>query len=124
MSCNSSSYTIAEHLRGLSPLINEDGLRSILARRGFDGGTPYSEMAQRDIDLLEGFTYFWLSNLPVGGASVKDADGDWSHSEGGWQISKADKDRWFKLYKALYAKWGEEPVSVVSGVRLVNFPSL
>lgn len=124
MSCNSSAYTIAEHLRGLSPLINEDGLRSILARRGFDGGTPYSEMTQRDIDLLEGFTYFWLSNLPVGGASVKDADGDWSHSEGGWQISKADKDRWFKLYKALYAKWGEEPVSVVSGVRLVNFPSL
>lgn len=124
MSCNSSTYTIAEHLRGLSPLINEDGLRSILARRGFDGDTPYSELTQRDVDLLEGFSYFWLSNLPVGGSSVKDADGDWSHSEGGWQISKTDKDRWFRLYKSLYAKWGEEPVPVVSGVRLVNFPSL
>ena len=51
--------------------------------------------------------------------ALKDADGDWSHSEGGWQISKDTIAEWKRKCKQLFDKWDEEP-PVQSGIRLIN----
>lgn len=71
------------------------------------------------MDLAEGTAYYWLSNLPVGGSTEKVADGGWSHSEGGWTVSKANIEEWLRKYRALFAKW-EEPL-LGSRIRIINF---
>lgn len=114
-------FTIEDLLRSVSPLINDDALRYILVRMGIEGSTALTSLTQRQIDLSEGYAYYWLSNLPVGGSTQKDADGDWSHSEGGWQVSNANIKEWKAKYKALFDRWDEPTLEIVSKIRLKNF---
>lgn len=116
-----SEMTIEEYLRGLSPLLTEDSLRHILVRRGIDEGTLVADMTERDLDLAEGTAYYLLSNLQVGGSAVKDNDGDWSHSEGSWQVSNANIAEWKAKYKALFSKWDELPLDAGPKIKIVNF---
>ena len=120
--------TISEYLKGVSQLITEDGLRYVLAKRRLKGdellpqyeGMPDKTiLTQRDMDLAEGTAYYWLSNLPVGGSTEKVADGGWSHSEGGWTVSKANIDEWLRKYRALFAMWDEPMIG--STIRIINF---
>lgn len=130
--------TISEYLKDVSQLITEDGLRYILAKRKltgdellpqYEGGTyidgsgdehEYVVLTEREMDLAEGTVYYWLSNLPVGGATEKIADGGWSHSEGGWTVSKANIDEWMRKYRALFDKW-DEPLLDRSRIRILNW---
>jgi len=120
--------TISEYLKGVSQLITEDGLGYILAKRGLAGDEllPQFEesgedvLTQRDVDLAEGTAYYWLSNLPVGGSTEKVADGGWSHSEGGWTVSKANIEEWLRKYRTLFAKWNEDLLDR-STIRVINF---
>lgn len=123
--------TISEYLKGVSQLITEDGLRYVLAKRKLTGeellpqyedkeAEGYEVLTQREMDLAEGTSYYWLSNLPVGGATEKVADGGWSHSEGGWTVSKANIDEWMRKYRALFMKWDEELLDR-SRIRIINF---
>ena len=121
--------TISEYLKGVSQLITEDGLRYVLSKRRlkgdellpqYEGEQGYTVLTERDMDLAEGTAYYWLSNLPVGGSTEKVADGGWSHSEGGWTVSKANIDEWLRKYRALFAKWDEELLER-SRIRIINF---
>ena len=121
--------TISEYLKGVSQLITEDGLRYVLAKRRLTGDEVlpqyeemegYTVLTERDMDLAEGTAYYWLSNLPVGGSTEKVADGGWSHSEGGWTVSKANIEEWLRKYRALFAKWDEELLEK-SVIRIKNF---
>ena len=114
------TYTISDYLKGVSQLITEDGLGYVLAKRSLDGGEVLSDLTERDIDLAEGTAYYWLSNLPVGGATEKVSDGGWSHSEGGWTVSKANIDEWMRKYRSLFSKW-DEPLLDRSRIRIMNF---
>lgn len=111
--------TIEDYLRGVSPLIGNEALRYVLVRRKIDSGTAVTNLSERDLDLAEGLCYAWLTNLPTITGTVKDADGDWSHSEGGWQISKDTIAEWKRKCKLLFDKWNEE-APVQSGIRLIN----
>ena len=114
--------TITQYLKGVSQLLTEDGLGYVLAKRKLTGdellpqyaGTTssssseeYVVLTDKDVDLAEGTAYYWLSNLPVGGATEKVSDGGWSHSEGGWTVSKANIEEWLRKYRDLFAKWDE-----------------
>ena len=137
--------TISQYLKGVSQLITEDGLRYILTKRGLTGNEllpqyapkpssgssssassssssseEYTVLTQRDMDLAEGTAYYWLSNLPVGGSTEKVADGGWSHSEGGWTVSKANIEEWLRKYRTLFAKWDEDLLDK-SKIRIINF---
>ena len=112
--------TISEYLKSVSQLITEDGLRYVLAKRGLDGTELYSELTEKDVDLAEGTAYYWLSNLPVGGATEKVSDGGWSHSEGGWTVSKANLEEWLRKYRELFNKW-DEPLLSKSRIKIMNF---
>lgn len=121
--------TISEYLKGVSQLITEDGLRYILAKRRlkgdellpqYEGEQGYTVLTDRETDLAEGTAYYWLSNLPVGGSTEKVADGGWSHSEGGWTVSKANIEEWLRKYRTLFAKWNEELLDN-STIRIKNF---
>lgn len=124
--------TISDYLKGVSQLITEDGLRYILAKRRLTGEEllPQSSSSSssegddvltvREVDLAEGTAYYWLSNLPVGGSTEKVADGGWSHSEGGWTVSKANIEEWLRKYRTLFAKWDEELLDKTT-IRIKNF---
>ncbi len=114
------SFTISAFLKGISPLVTEEALQYVCAKRRLSPDTYYYTMEERDADLAEGTMYYWLSNLPVGGATEKVADGGWSHSEGGWTVSKANIDEWNRKYRSLFDKWNEDPIGGNVGIRLVN----
>ena len=112
--------TIKDFLMGISPLVTESAVKWVCAKRGIETDAYMAELGERDSDLAEGMTYYWLSNLPVGGATRKVADGNWSKSEGGWQVSNANIAEWLRKYRAIFAKWDEEPI-VKSTIRIINF---
>lgn len=101
-------YTVKDYLQGVSALLSEDALRMILAKRHLSPDTPIEELTEKELDLAEAEVYYQLSNLPVGGATSKDVDGSWSHTEGGWTVSGANITEWWKKYTFLREKWGEK----------------
>ncbi len=100
--------TIADYLRGLSELLSEKALRVVLIKRHLSPSLPVEDLSERELDLAEAEVYYQLSNLPVGGSTVKDVDGSWSHSEGGWNVSGANIAEWWRKYTTLREKWGEK----------------
>ena len=138
--------TISQYLKGVSQLLTEDGLGYVLAKRKLTGdellpqyadynkpavtssssssssssSEEYVVLTDKDVDLAEGTAYYWLSNLPVGGATEKVSDGGWSHSEGGWTVSKANIEEWLRKYRSLFAKW-DEALLDKSTIRIINF---
>ena len=112
-------YTISQYLSDLSPLLTEGDIRTVLRKRGISSDTPLDELTERERDLAEAEAYYKLCDQPVGGSTVKDVDGSWSHTEGGWTVSKANIDMWYKKYKTLRELWGE-PVISRSKIRIIN----
>lgn len=113
-------YTIGSFLKGISPLVTEEALSYVCAKRHIDCSAPFCELTERDRDLAEGTVYYWLSNLPVGGSTEKVSDGGWSHSEGGWTVSKANIDEWMRKYRSLFDRW-DEPLINRSRIKIINF---
>lgn len=114
-----SAYTVKEYLQDISPLLTEGVLRVILTKRHLSPDTPLEDMEERELDLAEAEVYYHLSNLPVGGATNKDVDGSWSHTEGGWTVSGENLRRWYQKYVDLRTKWGEE-VMTKRRIRIIN----
>ena len=99
--------TISDYLKGISDLLAENALKVVLMKRHIAPDTPVWDLSERELDLAEAEVYYQLSNLPVGGATSKDVDGSWSHTEGGWTISGANIAEWWRKYTYLREKWGE-----------------
>lgn len=111
--------TISQYLSDISPLLTEGDIRTVLRKRDIAPVTPLNQLSQRDIDLAEAEAYYKLCDQPVGGQTVKDVDGSWSHTEGGWSVSKANIDMWYKKYVTLRELWGEQVISR-SRIRIIN----
>lgn len=116
-----ASVSILDVLRGKSQgLLSDDSLQLVCYDRGYDPTDVYYDLDEKDKDLIDGQLYFYMYNLSTGGSTEKVADGGWSHSES-IQVSKSDADRWGKLHRMLFRKWGLEPLIPASGIRLINF---
>lgn len=112
-------YTVKEYLQDISPLLTEGVLRVILAKRRLSSEIPLEDLDERELDLAEAEVYFHLSNLPVGGATNKEVDGSWSHTEGGWTVSSENIKQWRQKYIDLREKWGEEVITKRK-IRIIN----
>lgn len=117
------NMTFGNFLRGISPLVSEDAVNYVCMKRRLSPSLNLRDMSMRDIELGEATTYYWLSNLPVGGATEKVSDGGWSHSEGGWTVSKANIEEWVRKYRSLFGKWDEPLIdgSASRTIRIINF---
>lgn len=111
--------TIRQHIADISPLLTEGDIRFVLHTRKLSPDTPLDDLDEREVDLAVAEAYLKLCDQPVGGATSKDVDGSWSHSEGGWTVSKANIDRWYQNYSDRRKKWGEEVMGKRS-IRLIN----
>lgn len=108
---NDAADTISEHLAHISPLLTEGDIRVVLVKRRLAHNTPIEDMSEREIDLAEAEAYYKLCDLPVGGQTVKDVDGSWSHTEGGWTVSGENIKQWRQKYIDLREKWGEKVIT-------------
>lgn len=133
------AMTVSEFLKSVCELVTDTGVQYVLSKRRLNGdelipqyGIPSSSsssssssddttvLTEREMDLAEGTMYYWLASLPVGGSTEKVADGGWSHSEGGWTVSKANIEEWKSRYRNLFEKW-DEPLLGSSRIRIINF---
>ena len=99
--------------------MKEGDIRVILDDRGLSPDMPLWDLSQREKDLAKAEAYYKLCDLPVGGATNKEVDGSWSHTDGGWTVSGANIAEWYRKYAALREKWGEEVITKRK-IRIIN----
>lgn len=103
--CN---YTIETYLRGKvrNIEVTDDALQSILAELEIDDGAEYARLSQKQKDLALAGLYAWICTSPTQSSKVSDEDGDWSHSEGGEQMSATSLNRYMRMANTIYKKYG------------------
>lgn len=102
--CN---YTIETYLRGKvrNIEVTDDALQSILAELEIADGSEYASLSQKQKDLALAGLYAWIWTSPTQSAKVSDEDGDWSHSEGGEQMSASSLNRYMRMANNIYKKY-------------------
>ena len=106
-------YTVEDWLFGcVNFAVPESAVKTILAERAIDGTTAYSDRATLDIDvrLLKADLLKWIL-LGAGKVNnTSDSDNGWSHSDGGYTLSKDDKKLLMDEANSIYEEL--EPESV------------
>jgi len=102
--CN---YTIETYLRGKvrNIEVTDDAIQSILADLEIDDGTEYASLSQKQKDLALAGLYAWICTSPTQSSKISDEDGDWSHSEGGEQMSASSLNRYMRMANEIYKKY-------------------
>lgn len=102
--CN---YTIETYLRGKvrNIEVTDDAIQSILAELEIADGTEYSSLSQKQKNLALAGLYAWIYTSPTQSSKVSDEDGDWSHSEGGEQMSATSLNRYLRMANEIYKKY-------------------
>jgi hypothetical protein len=106
-------YTVTDWLRGcVNFAIPDDAITAIIMERGVDGDLAYTDREQLGIDirLLKADLLKWIV-LGAGKVNnTSDSDNGWSHSDGGYTLSKDDKKLLMDEANGIYAEL--EPESV------------
>ena len=105
IACN---YTIETYLRGKvrNIEVTDDAIQSILAELEIEDGAEFARLSQKQKDLALAGLYAWIWTSPTQSSKVSDEDGDWSHSEGGEQMSAIALNRYMRMANAIYKKYG------------------
>ena len=116
-------FDVSAYLKGYVSFLTDDAVNSICFNRKVDPSIEACEVSKRNLQLCLADAYMWASRTPSSSASVKDADGNWSHEEGSLSVSAGDKTRFVAEAKRLYALYGERIGGAVfkfksSGIRL------
>lgn len=88
--------------------IPEEAVNDILFERGIEPDTSLEETTKKQRDLAKADLYMWCSLQPSITANVKDADGGWSHSEGGQHMTVGDKEALRNAARRIYRLYGEK----------------
>lgn len=91
----------------------------ILIGRGVDPNVGINEVEKKDKDLCKADLYVWLCTSPTRRGDTQDSDNSWSHKEGGFTLSKDDKDRLMAMANNIYDMYEEEPI----GKRVIKLQS-
>ena len=85
--------------------VTDDAICSILAELDIPERAEYSSLSQKEKDLALAGLYAWIWTSPTQSAKVSDEDGDWSHSEGGEQMSASSLNRYMRMANEIYKKY-------------------
>lgn len=112
-----NSFTIEQYLRGKvrNISVTDDALLTILADASLKAGTitsgaEVSALSEKQVDLATAFLYVWIAGSPTTSEKVSDKDGDWSHSEGGEQMSANVLNRFLRMANDIFEKYGLDKV--------------
>lgn len=112
-SAKNGVYTVEDWLFGcVNFAVPHDAVEYILMTRGIDGSASYLAAKDGDTDLrlLKADLYRWLVLGPSKVNNTTDSDNGWSHSDGGYTLSKEDKSLLAAEANAIYEEL--EPESV------------
>lgn len=112
--------TISAYLYGsVNFPIPEEAMLCILTDRDVTMSTPASDLDVKTRELLRADVLKWVCLSPNKCGSVSDSDNGWSHSEGGYTLTSADKSLLKNEANSIYEKYdeatfGKSKVSVTS----------
>ena len=116
-------YTVGEWLSDCVNFSVPDGaVVSICAARGIEPDRPYSDMGEAngsiDIRLLKADLFKWIVLGPGKVNNTSDGDNGWSHSEGGYTMSKEDKQLLMDEANGIYEELEPESVFAKKKIRM------
>lgn len=94
--------------------IPRETLENIVMERGLSDVTDFSELDQRDKDLLLADILFYLWSSPTESASYSRSHGDFSENVGSQKLT--DKRNIYSMMMSLYRKWGDAMVELIEEV--------
>lgn len=109
----SNVYTVRDWLFGcVNFAVPTSAAENILAERGVNGDTRYAERSTLPVDirLLKADLLKWIVRGPSVVNNTSDSDNGWSHSGGGYKLSKEDKKQLRDEANEIYEEL--EPASV------------
>lgn len=126
---NSNIYTVGDYLIDCVTFpVTEAMVRTILVDRGVKDIMLYEEADKKLIELCKADLYKMIYLSPNRIGAVSDTDNGWTHSDGGYTLTDADKTRLLSAANAIYEKYGEETIvrkttfKVIShGVKPANY---
>lgn len=87
--------------------IEEPAAQTIIKRRGVSNVRDFTELEQRDIDLLEADILYYIYKSPAQTSSKSWAHGDASERIGTQRITNKERELIYKTCMMLYRKWGD-----------------
>lgn len=104
----SSDFKILDYMSGLTGfLFDKAVLESIALERGVLEVENYTDLTERDRDLLKADMFYTAYLSPTTTASMNHSHGSYSKSDGSQTISTQDKERIYNIFMALYRKWDD-----------------
>lgn len=88
----------------------------ILMFREVEYGTDVKELDKKDVELCKADVYYECTNIPSSRQRGKDADGEWSHDEGGFSMDSFTKNSLIAQALAIYTKYEDERAKEVQQV--------
>ena len=86
--------------------ITDDAMMAALVDAQVEPGTAAMDATDKQKDLALASIFIWIAGSPTRSQSIKDADGRWSHEEGGEQMSALAANRYLAMANELRKKWG------------------
>ena len=112
-------YTAKDWLFGcVNFAVPDEAVMHVLLERSTDSEQPFYEVEQRVRELLKADLYKWIV---LGAGKVNnttDSDNGWSHSDGGYTLSKDDKRLLMDEANAIYAELEPESVFGKKKIRM------
>lgn len=94
--------------------LSREALEVIVIERGLQGVEDYSELEQRDKDLLLADVLFYIWTSPTQTGSTTRQHGDFSYTVG-TQIM-TDKSNIYAMMMSLYRKWGDSKAELAESL--------
>lgn len=100
-------FTIEQYLKGKvrNISVTDDALQSILTDAGVKAGSDATTLSVREREIATAWLYVWIAGSPTMSEKVSDKDGDWSHSEGGEQMSANVLNRFLRMANDIFEKY-------------------
>lgn len=72
---------------------------------------PIDDIDEATLKKCEAYLYLWISTSPYKKGSKTDKDNDWSHSDGGYTLTEADRKYYLKLANGIFEELGMPKVA-------------
>jgi len=111
--------TIESYLSGMVPWsLSEAMLNTIRIKRGIAYNASVTSLSLETLELATADAYMMAISMPSSYTGAKDSDGGWSHTEGNYSISSADKGLFKSLANAIYKKYSD--LSYLATVKITS----
>ena len=110
--------TVVQYLGGVSPLISEDMINTLLIEKNISLDTPAVDMEEKDRDLLKADALILCATSPTTTGGFEEQVGNWRTKVSGNTMTNADKAAMKRMARYLYRKWNV-PYPYPSSVRIV-----